>query len=282
MLVCPQTQSRNVLTSCVRLCIHVCKRTCPVIACCACTVWVLKRCGNVFFGNMLCVLCLPLFGALNGVEHQHVLCARGTHGDHSRWGVKLQAMESVQRAWGGRGSLSLHHSRTQQRQNLWRLPPTEGGGVTGAKYACTLMLGRWVCRSKQTTCDKAWGSYKSLKTGGEFTHSCDFVHPASYLKQFKLITWNRNLIQKSKKLNKKQPACWWDCSIVYWHVLAFCRPLSIDVCEHIVIIHTSKKANIWSPSRRYTSNVIFYAKLQDLFWGEKGVSSDHTHSSIVT
>lgn len=50
----------------------------------------------------------------------------------------------VERLQEERGCLSLHHSRMQQRQNLWRLPPTEGGGVTGAKYACTLMLGRWV------------------------------------------------------------------------------------------------------------------------------------------
>lgn len=173
---------------------------------------------------MLCVLCLLLFGALNGAEHQHVLWARGTHGGHSRLGVKLQAMESVQRTWGGRGSLSLHHSRTQQRQNLWRLPPTEGGGVTGAKYACTLMLGRWVCRRKRTACDKAWGSYKCSNTGVEFMHSCDFVRPASYLKQFKFITWNRNLTQKSKK-NKQTPAL--------LHSVAPCRP----VWEHTVITH---------------------------------------------
>lgn len=49
----------------------------------------------------------------------------------------------------GVGAQSSHHSRIQQRQNLWRLPPTEGGGVTGAKYACTLMLGRWVWREEK-------------------------------------------------------------------------------------------------------------------------------------
>lgn len=240
MLVCPQTQSGNVLTSCVRLCIHVCNRP-PVKACWARIVQVVEKCGNVFYGNMLCVLCLPLFGALNGAEHQRVLCARGTHRGHSRLGVKLQAMESAQRAWkGGRESLSLHHSRTQQRQNLWRLPPTEGGGVTGAKYACTLMLGRWVCGRKQTTCDTAWKSYKCSKTAVEFTHSCDFVHPESYLKQFKLITWNHNLTQKSKKTKNKNKTLhvkMFYCALT--SVIALCRPLSISVRTHC------KNTHIW-------------------------------------
>lgn len=94
------------------------------------------------------------------------------------------------------GSLSLHHSRTQQRQNLWRLPPTEGGGVTGAKYACTLMLGRWVCRGKRTHVIRH-EDHTSAQTQVLNLHSCGFVHPASYLKQFKFITWNHNLTQKS-------------------------------------------------------------------------------------
>lgn len=152
VLLCSQTRSGNVLTSCVRLCIHVCKRP-PVTACCACSVWVVERCGNGFFGNMLCVLCLPLWSSKRYETPACNLCQEDLWGPQQ---VESQITESVQRRSGWRGSLSLHHSRTQQRQNLWRLPPTEGGGVTGAKYACTLMLGRWVCRRKQT-CDKAWG-----------------------------------------------------------------------------------------------------------------------------
>jgi len=36
----------------------------------------------------------------------------------------------------------------QQRQKRRRPPPTDGGGVTGAKYACTLTLGKYVCKTK--------------------------------------------------------------------------------------------------------------------------------------
>ena len=35
------------------------------------------------------------------------------------------------------------HRMTQHLQYRLVVPPTEGGGVTGAKYACTRMLGKW-------------------------------------------------------------------------------------------------------------------------------------------
>lgn len=80
-----------------------------------------------------------------GGGHTSTYSMTGCQEEDSRSGVKWRAAGTVFEGEGrGGGMLSLHHSRTQQRQNLWRLPPTEGGGVTGAKYACTLMLGRWV------------------------------------------------------------------------------------------------------------------------------------------
>ena len=44
-----------------------------------------------------------------------------------------------------------HFYTTQQRHILCRPPPTLGGGVTGAKYSCTLSSGRWACKQKITT-----------------------------------------------------------------------------------------------------------------------------------
>lgn len=49
-----------------------------------------EGCGNVIFGNLLCVLCLPLFGDLNGAEHRHVLCA----GEDS-WGGAQQVGSQI-------------------------------------------------------------------------------------------------------------------------------------------------------------------------------------------
>lgn len=39
-----------------------------------------------------------------------------------------------------------NHRMTQQRQYRCRDAPALGGGVTGAKYACTLIFGRCVCK----------------------------------------------------------------------------------------------------------------------------------------
>jgi len=44
--------------------------------------------------------------------------------------------------------LDADQTIAQQRQNRRRPPPTDGGGVTGAKYACTLTLGKYVCKTK--------------------------------------------------------------------------------------------------------------------------------------
>lgn len=42
-----------------------------------------------------------------------------------------------------------NHRITQHRQYRCRDAPALGGGVTGAKYACTLMFGRCVCKSQR-------------------------------------------------------------------------------------------------------------------------------------
>jgi len=46
-------------------------------------------------------------------------------------------------------TVGADQTMAQQRQKRRRPPPTDGGGVTGAKYACTLTLGRYVCKKKQ-------------------------------------------------------------------------------------------------------------------------------------
>lgn len=40
-------------------------------------------------------------------------------------------------------------SISQHRQYLGRAPDVVGGGSTGAKYACTLIFGRWFCEMKK-------------------------------------------------------------------------------------------------------------------------------------
>jgi len=47
-------------------------------------------------------------------------------------------------------SIKADQTIAQQRQKRRRPPPTDGGGVTGAKYACTLTLGKYVCKKKYT------------------------------------------------------------------------------------------------------------------------------------
>lgn len=106
--------------------------------------------------------------------HQHVQGVQGG-GQKVRDQVTIcrVRVRRAQEQTGG-GLLSLHHSRTQQRQNLWRLPPTEGGGVTGAKYACTLMLGRWVCSEKKGKISVN-GSDKHLKSCTRQCHTSVFA-----------------------------------------------------------------------------------------------------------
>lgn len=123
---------------------------------CPCAV---ERFGNVFWGKVTqdrvaCFGSLPLSAAPKGKGHTPARtlwqgAGRETAGQGSSDGLRGACTRDTGRGEGG--LLSLHHSRTQQRQNLWRLPPTEGGGVTGAKYACTLMLGRWVCGEERRT-----------------------------------------------------------------------------------------------------------------------------------
>lgn len=56
--------------------------------------------GMVFLG--ICyVFSVSLFGALNGMKHQLVICARRTYGGHSRWRVKLQRVYKEDRDGGG-------------------------------------------------------------------------------------------------------------------------------------------------------------------------------------
>lgn len=98
-------QSRNVLTFCVSLCVHVCKWP-PLKACCACIVWVVERCGNVL-GNMLCSPSPSLCSSKWGVTPACTLW-QGAHGGRSRLGVKLQAMQSVQKKHKGGGIHCLY------------------------------------------------------------------------------------------------------------------------------------------------------------------------------
>lgn len=129
------------------MCWHSSKELISLCVCLLCMycVCVLGRIENVFgrrYPRPCSIVWLsPSLCSSKGGGHTSML--EGTAGQ----GVKWRGCGERVRGTGGRkgrGLLSLHHSRTQQRQNLWRLPPTEGGGVTGAKYACTLMLGRWV------------------------------------------------------------------------------------------------------------------------------------------
>lgn len=53
-------------------------------------------------------------------------------------------------------------SISQHRQYRGRVPPVMGGGVAGAKYACTLMFGKWFCKSKRCfkkNLDRIWWWY---------------------------------------------------------------------------------------------------------------------------
>ena len=56
-----------------------------------------------------------------------------------------------------------NHRMVQHRQNLWRVPPWEGGGVTGAKYAWTLMLGSWLLNRRMPDRVISWQSYSSTR-----------------------------------------------------------------------------------------------------------------------
>lgn len=147
---CSDILLRVDLCICTRVCITAC-----VNARCVCVLW--RESGMFFWESYprpcsVIWLSPSLCSAKGEGTHQHVLYDRGPVGGQQ---VRGQVMGCEERVRGTRGQereglLSLHHSRTQQRQNLWRLPPTEGGGVTGAKYACTLMLGRWVCEEKRS------------------------------------------------------------------------------------------------------------------------------------
>lgn len=118
-LACPQTRSRNVLTSCVRL-THTHVSADHLLN----LLRVDGRSGGGmwecdFWEFVVCSLSPSLWRSKRCRTPACTLCRGGLMGGgHSRLGVKLQAMESVERTRAGQGSLSLHHSRTQQRQNL--------------------------------------------------------------------------------------------------------------------------------------------------------------------
>ena len=54
------------------------------------------------------------------------------------------------------------HRMTQHLQYRLVVPPTDGGGVTGAKYACTRMLGKWFLNLLIPALVISWQSYNSI------------------------------------------------------------------------------------------------------------------------
>ena len=61
-----------------------------------------------------------------------------------------------------RENLFSLHRITQHLQYRLVVPPTEGGGVTGAKYACTRMLGKWFRNLLIPALVISWQSYNSI------------------------------------------------------------------------------------------------------------------------